>query len=307
MALLILLLLAFFTVSGQSTSGTSAVSVAVEASTPTTAATYAHPEWLVDGAWLQAHIGASSGVRVIALTPAEDFAKGHIPGAAQVDWPELSIVETSDQSVATWRAAVEERLTALGVTRDETVVIYDGGTLYAPRLWWILDQLGHEDKRILNGGLQAWTDAGGALESGPSTVQPAATPYVGVPNEDAIETIAEVQTAVGDPNTVLVDARSASEYEAGHIPGAVNIEFTENAVGGGSTEWKSAADLLAMYEAVGATPDKTVIAYCSTGVRSAAVYFTLRLLGYEHVMLFTGSFKEWSAIPGLPITTGDHP
>jgi thiosulfate/3-mercaptopyruvate sulfurtransferase len=62
-----------------------------------------------------------------------------------------------------------------------------------------------------------------------------------------------------------------------------------------------------MYEAAGVTPDKTVIPYCSTGVRSAATYFTLTLLGYPRVALYTGSWDEWSRHPELRISIGQKP
>jgi thiosulfate/3-mercaptopyruvate sulfurtransferase len=283
---------------------------AFAAATPTSATPaatgYAHPDWLVDEAWLSAHL-SDPAVRVVALTPAKDFAAGHVPGAAQVDWPELQIVETSDQGVATWEKAIEAKLTALGLAPGDTVVIYDGGTVYAPRLWWILRQLGQADVRTLNGGLPAWTAGGGKLATGPSTVKPASSPYVGTPDDSAISTLAETSAAVGQPNVAFVDARTAQEYTAGHIPGAVDVPFTDNAAPDSPHIWKSADDLRAMYAAAGITPDKTVIAYCSTGVRSAATYFTLLLIGYPQVSLFTGSWAEWSKHPELPVTKGSAP
>jgi thiosulfate/3-mercaptopyruvate sulfurtransferase len=281
------------------------VRVAAEATpvaSPQSGSGYAHPEWLADAAWLKAHLSDPT-VKVVALTPSGDFAKGHIPGAAQIDWTDLTIVETSDQSVATWRGDVERKLTALGVARSDTVVVYDGGTFYAARLWWVLFQLGHADVRILNGGFPAWTAAGGEVETGPSTAKPAAQPYVGTPDESAIATLDEVKAALDNPSVAFVDARAPSEFRAGHIPGAFNVEFTRNGTPTEPRYWKSAADLRALYAAAGVTPDKTVIPYCSTGVRSAATYFTLRLIGYEHVSLFTGSWQEWSSHPELPVAS----
>ncbi|MER3439002.1 MAG: hypothetical protein C4346_16220 [Chloroflexota bacterium] len=274
--------------------------------TPAAEDAYAHPEWLADAAWLRAHLG-NPRVRVIALTPQEDFARGHIPGAVQIDWPALEIVETSDQSVAHWRGEVERQLTELGVQPDQTVVVYDGGTLYAARLWWILYQLGHADVRVLNGGLPAWIASGGPVETGPAHAPPAPHPYAGKPDESAIATLDEVKAALDDPDVVLVDARSPAEYAAGHIPGAINVEFTQNAEPGQPRYWKRASELRAMYAALGITPDKHVIPYCLTGVRSAATYFTLRLIGYDDVTLFTGSWKEWSSHQDLPVRTGSAP
>jgi thiosulfate/3-mercaptopyruvate sulfurtransferase len=267
---------------------------------------YAHPEWLADAAWLKDNL-ADPSVKVVALTPAGDFAAGHVAGAAQIDWADLDVVETGDQAVATWRGEIEQKLTGLGLSPSDTVVVYDGGTFYAPRIWWILYQLGHRDVRILNGGFPAWTAAGGDVETGTSTVQSAARPYVGTPDESAIATLDEVKAVLDNPDTAFVDARSPQEYGDGHIPGAVNVEFTQNGEPDQPRYWKSAGDLRAMYAAVGVTADKTVIPYCTTGVRSAATYFTLRLIGFEDVSLFTGSWREWSSHPELPVATGDQP
>lgn len=262
-------------------------------------------EFLIEATELIARLGGDPTVKVVALTPADAFEQAHIAGAAQVDWPPFEIVETSDQRIERWRIEVEALLTELGLAPSDTVVIYDAGTLYAARLWWLLDQLGHERKLVLNGGLGAWQAAGGETTTGPSTVQPAAQPYVGIPNDSAVATLAEVEQALGDAAVVLVDARSAREYVAGHIPGAVNIEFVRNASATGV--WLAPAELIELYEAAGVTPDKMVIPYCTTGVRSAVTFFTLRMIGFPAVQLFTGSFKEWSSHPELPVTTGEQP
>lgn len=267
---------------------------------------YAHPEWLVDASWLKQHLH-DANLKVVALTPAADFARGHIPGAAQIDWTDLQITDTSDASVTKWQGEVEQKLTALGITPKDPVVIYDGGTLFAARLWWILDQLGHQDKRILNGGLPAWKVAGGELEQGKSTVKPAAMPYKGTPNPADLANLTAVRGSLGKSNVVLIDTRTKAEYTGGHIPGAINIEYTENARPNTPRIWKPGTDLRKMYSQTGATPDKEIITYCSTGVRSAVTYFTLRLIGYDHVKLYTGSWAEWSQHPELPKTKGSQP
>ena len=267
---------------------------------------YAHANWLVDATWLQTHLN-DSNVKVIALTESSEFKSGHIPGAAQINWTDLGLADTSDPSITRWQADIEQELTRLGISRSDTVLIYDDGTLYAPRLWWILDQLSHQDKRILNGGLIAWTNAGGKVAKGTSTVHPAAQSYKGTPNAAALATLDEVKMILDDPNVVLVDARTSAEYANGHIPGAINVPFIDNAVATEPKVWKSPQDLRAMYEAAGVTPDKTVIPYCSTGVRSAATYLTLALLGYPRVSLYTGSWDEWSKHPELRTSIGKKP
>ena len=277
------------------------VGVSAQASaTPVPEDKWAHPEWFADPNWIADHLDESA-VRIIALTPAEDFAKGHIPGAAQVDWPDLNLTDSADATVEKWRGDIEKRLTDLGVVPDSTVVIYDGGTFYGARLWWILDQLSHKDKRIIDGGLSAWTKSGGKIETGAANPTSASQPYHGTPNEATLARLEEVQKASETGAAALVDARTAEEYANGHITGAVNIPFLDNAVPNSGGTWKSPTDLRAMYAAKGVTPDRQVIPYCSTGVRSANTWFTLRALGYEQVKLYSASFAEWSADPNRPV------
>ena len=267
---------------------------------------FAHPEWLVSADWLKQHLSDPT-VKVVALTPDTDFVKGHIPGAAQIDWSDLGLSDTSPASVAKWRNSVEQMLTHLGIGTHDTVVVYDGGTLFAARLWWVLDYLGQKDKRILDGGLPAWIAAGGTVARGQSTAKPAAIPYVAVPNPSALATLDAVKADLGKANVVLIDTRTKGEYAQGHIPGASNITYLDNAVSNLPHFWKSAAALRHLYTGADVTPSKDVIPYCSTGVRSAVTYFTLRLIGYPHVRLYTGSWDEWSKHPNLPETKGDHP
>lgn len=268
--------------------------------TPVPGDQWAHPEWFADPTWIADHLDDPS-VRIIALTPPDDFAKAHIPGAVQVDWPDLNLTDSADATVEKWRGDIGKRLTDLGVTTDSTVVIYDGGTFYGARLWWILDQLSHKDKRILDGGLSAWTRAGGTIETGAAKPSPASLPYQGTPNEATLARLDEVEKASATGSAALVDARTSDEYAKGHIPGAVNIPFLDNARPNRGGTWKSPADLRAMYTAKGVTPGHPVIPYCSTGVRSANTYFTLRALGYEQVKLYSASYAEWSADPKRPV------
>jgi len=276
-----------------------------QGATPT-AEGYAHPEWLAEADWLRDRLG-DPALKVVALTPSEEFDRGHVPGAVPLDWPDLEVTDTSDPSLARWREAVAGKLTRLGITPADTVVIYDDGTLFAARLWWVLDYLGHRDKRILNGGLAAWREAGGEIETDGTWVGYSPShPYRAAPNPDAVAQVPAVEAAIGEPDVALVDARAPEEYAAGHVPGAVNLPYTVNAAPDAPTYWKPAAELRALYEGAGVTPDKRVIPYCTTGVRSAVTAFTLGLLGYD-VALFTGSWAEWSADPARPVATGTAP
>jgi len=282
------------------------VAQATPGASPPPGAEYARPELLVDVDWVRERRDDPS-VLVVGLMPAETFAQGAIPGSVQIDWPDLEVTDASDDSLAAWRATVEERLTGLGLTRERTVVTYDEGTLFAARLWWVLHYLGHERVHVLNGGLPAWVAAGHEVAAGDPSPVAAEGQYVGDPRPEVLAQVPEVEAAIDDGETVIIDARTPDEYAAGHIPGAVNVNYPLNAEPEAPRYWKPASELKRLYGEAGVTPDRPVIPYCSTGVRSAVTWFTLHLMGYDDVALFTGSWAEWSLDPARPVTTGDAP
>ncbi|MBX3071591.1 MAG: sulfurtransferase [Thermomicrobiales bacterium] len=261
---------------------------------------FAHPEWFADPVWLGERLG-DDDVSVIALTPTADFSAGHITGAVQIDWPALAVAETTESDLAVWQAAMEELLTSLGIKNGDTVVVYDGGTFWAARMWWVLYVLGHDDVRILDGGLPAWSAAGGAVEQGAPVAEAATESYRGELRMSAVATIDQVEAAVESGGPRFIDARSAGEFAGGHLPGAVNVPFTDNAMEGGVKFWKSPQDLALLYQPADITADQQIIPYCSSGVRSAVTYLTLRQMGYDNVALFTGSFDEWVSDPSRPV------
>jgi thiosulfate/3-mercaptopyruvate sulfurtransferase len=262
--------------------------------------------FLIDAATL-ADERSRTELRVTALTPPDVFIAGHIPGARTVDWPALEISTTTESAIAAWTNEMKPLVSSLGSGAAFGVAIYDEGSLFGCRVWWVLDYLGYDNKVILDGGLPAWTAAGLPTETGEQ--DPFTTPgFEELPlRPEVLAPIDEVAAAVGDPDVVFVDARTPDEYAKGHIPGAVNISYQLNAEPEPPRFWKSDEPLRAMYGEAGVTQEKRVIPYCTTGVRSSVTWLTLRMLGFADTSLFTGSWAEWSADPGRPVTTGPNP
>jgi thiosulfate/3-mercaptopyruvate sulfurtransferase len=261
---------------------------------------------IVDVAWLSAHLGDPT-LRIIALQDDQGFANSHLPGAVVVDWNKLNIASTTEASVETWRSAMAVLFTKLGVTTGSTVVAYDPGTFYAARIWWVLDQIGLADKRLLSGGLPGWTPADGQTETGAATPSPAVSRLPVTANDAGIARIDQVIAAVQDNSATFIDARTPQEYAAGHLPSAINIPMLANAVDGPIPYWKSPDALIKLYRDARIDPTARVIPYCSTGVRSANTFLALKAIGYPDVALFTGSWTEWSTHPNLPVTKGAQP
>ena len=258
---------------------------------------------LVSAADLATELASSEPPIVIALTEADAFAAGHIAGAQQIDWPALELGETTADAIAAWEETTRAQLGGLGITPNATVVIYDGGTLFAARMWWVLDYFGHETRRILDGGLPAWiADGQPVVTEDAAGATPVSAPgdYPDNADENRLATLDQVVAALGDPAVAIIDARMADEFAAGHIPGAININYPLNAQPDDPKTYLSGEELTQRYADAGVTPDQLVIPYCSTGVRSAVTYTALRLAGFPNVALYTGSWNEWSSDPETP-------
>jgi thiosulfate/3-mercaptopyruvate sulfurtransferase len=263
---------------------------------------YAHPDLLVGPSQVAP---ADQSTRLVAFMPESEVANGVIPGSVRIDWPDLETADTSEQGLAAWVATIDHRLTDLGITPGSSVMVYDPGTLFATRLWWLLHAVGHREAQVLDGGLAAWTGAGFETTGEVAPAEAAAAAYGAKLQPGIIAPIAEVEAAVGSVDVTFVDARAPREWEDGHIPGAINIPYEQNVSPDQPPTWLEQDSLEALYAAV---PRETrVIPYCSSGVRSAVTAFTLRLIGYPDVGLFTGSWNEWSADPTRPVTTGNQP
>ncbi len=247
--------------------------------------------------------------RPVALAGDAAQARGFIPGSQLVDWHEMELMDTVDDAAVTgWADNMSALFARVGLNRDDAIVIYDDGSLFAPRPWWVMRLLGYANVQVLDGGFPAWRQARGEDAPDPASPSVASSPPAAA--ERRWEMLARLPEIVGrleDPAWVLVDARTPEEYERGHIPGAVNVNFLRNVSEDGPPFWRPADDLRAMYAAAGVTPDKHIVPYCATGARSAVTDFTLRWLGYPSVALYSASWQEWDAEPNTPKTKGPNP
>ncbi len=248
----------------------------------------------------------SAMVVLLDLRAAEAFAAAHVPGAVHLDLYGLSLIDTSPEPLRAFLWMIEHLLIARGVSDDRAVVVYDEHSgIRAARAFWCLEYFGHPATRLLDGGFRAWERAGLPVTSSAEAPRKGAT--VGrSPIPDRLATWSDVRSRLGT-ECVMLDTRGEAEYlgderraaRGGAIPGAVHIEWTRNLDDRG--EFKSAADLRGMYESAGVTPDREIVAYCQGGYRAAHSYLALRLLGYERVRSYLGSWKEWGDRDDLPV------
>ncbi|WP_185806990.1 sulfurtransferase [Bacillus salinus] len=200
---------------------------------------------------------------------------------------------------------LEAMLSEFGVNQDTTIVTYAANDQHdSARLFWTFKVLGHENVRLLDGGMNAWLgagfEAGAVAKAGdrPATEYKAAD--YNVAKYDA--SLDMVKQAVGNDDYIILDTRSESEetgadtkkgaFGPGKIKGATFLEYKIATKENGT--FKTKAELEEIYKDV-LSSDKEVIAYCQSGVRSAYTWFVLtQILGYEDVLNYDGSWIEWS-------------
>lgn len=206
---------------------------------------------------------------------------------------------------ATW-------LSSVGFANDMQAVVYDrNGANYCGRLWWMLKWTGHNNVAVLDGGLQAWQAAGGAVNSGeePAHFQ---TNFMLAP---ALLTLVDGQTVadqLGRPAQTLIDARATPRFKgevepldpvAGHIPGALNRPFGQNL--GPDGKFKPATQLRTEFEALlGGRDPATVVHHCGSGVSAVPNLLAMEIAGLGRTALYAGSWSDWCSDPNRPVAQG---
>lgn len=245
-------------------------------------------------------------IAVIDVRPTAKYLIGHIPGSFNLWRPDVEPQDKRYGEIGGMRASREEMeklLGSMGITNKTTIVLY-GDNLDDFRVWWILDLYGHENVKLIDGGYKAWTAAN--LPTEMKTAPKVATKAYKFENAKDKETLAlaeEVKASIGNKDVVILDTRTVSEHEGketksgafgpGRIPSNYYLEWNKAQNPDGTL--KSYKELKDLYSAEGITPDKHIIAYCQSAVRSAYTTFVLKeLLGYKNVKNYDGSWIEWS-------------
>ena len=272
-----------------------------------TAIGYAYPELLWTPDQLSVRLDDPS-VKVIDVRPGERFAMGHIPGARHYAIYAVNCDDTDEAPLNSFIRMWAFLLGSKGVSFDDTIVLCGEITgMTSTRGFWFLEYLGHRSVHILDGGYTAWADAGLATTRDADVVP--AVPFRFRQRPEKIATYKDVLRVIDAQDGLVLDTRSRLEFtgedvraaRGGAIPGAVHVEWLNNLTAEGGM--KSAEELRRQFQVAGVTPDKEIIAYCQTGYRSAHAYTALRLLGYERVRNYLGSWREWGDKTHLPIET----
>ncbi len=237
------------------------------------------------------------------------YLKAHVPGAnyAHLD-DDLCGPPVTDYGRHPLPTAqvMAERFGRMGIDGAKQVVVYDDANgAIASRLWWMLRYMGHEATAVLNGGWQAWQEAGFSIRGGVEVNK--ATQFSGAPKEEWLVTLNELE---GLP--LLIDSRAPERYRgeiepidsrAGHIPSAVNFFYPLN--------WDENGRYLSpdlvrvqLEQLLGNTAVEEAAFYCGSGVTACANLLALAYAGLGDGRLYVGSWSEWCRDPSRPAVKG---
>ena len=253
-------------------------------------------------------LAKSGDVIIVSARQASDYSSKHIAGAINIDHKSLykaegvsSMLKSTDE--------IAKIFGEKGISVSSKIVIYDTGSNKASgRLYWIFKYMGAGDVSILNGHLKGWGKIRGKVTKNATKITP--TTFKATPDKAIITDLAYVKAHKGDAGVVLLDVRSADEFAGkdtdknikryGHIPGAVNLEYT--AVVNEDGTIKSKDEITKAMNAAGVTSDKEIILYCASSVRAGVVYMALKdILGYKNVKVYDGAYYEWESDTANPI------
>lgn len=231
-------------------------------------------------------------------TAHEEYLQGHIPGAAFFDHEQVSDAESEYMYMVPSEAQLAAQIGHMGMDAASEVIFYARGLLpCATRAWWLLRYAGHDNVRVLNGGLSAWTEAGGGLEQEERTYAPVhfecrLRPEMFASKEDVI-------AAMGDGQICTVNALTPESYAQGHIQDSSLLPCADlmhdMAAFRTTDELRTRLQEEAHYE--------RVITYCGGGIAATVNAMAHLMAGNERVAVYDGSMSEWTG-EGLPVGEG---
>lgn len=270
---------------------------------------------LVTAHWLRQHISAPD-VRCVDATWFAPWASGsgtgrdaflrqHIPRAVHFDIDEIADTASPFPHMMPDAVKFSARARKLGLGDGSRIIVYDQNRFCASaRVWWMLRVMGHRDVLVLDGGLKAWTEAGGQLDDLPTP--PGERHFTPRVRTDLVMDLRSMEDIVASGRMRIMDARSEARFlgkapeprpglPSGHMPGSINLPADWLLAEDGTM--KSADELSRLLP----NPAAPTVASCGSGVTAAILALALARLGNPDVAVYDGSWSEWASDPTRPV------
>lgn len=261
---------------------------------------YKNPQLLAETDWPAQHL-TDPAVRIVDARPLQQYAAGHISGAVNLPGSN-GIPRTADGEMASPEefGSVAGKL---GISTSGTIIVYDIPNQHMGLVAWTFLYYGHQDVRLLDGGFEKWSREGRPVSTEDANY-PIAT-FDAKPVDAIYCSFTHAKASHGLPETVFWDTRSLAEYHGageghgkppprpGHIAGAAHLDWLE-LIDPEVKTFKPAAELRALLESKGITPDRQVNTYYGGGRRGSIGTLVLMLLGYPNARSYVAGFSQWS-------------
>ncbi len=248
---------------------------------------------------------ANSNLRIVDAGRVKDYSAFHIRNSISIPFNTLN-KKGSVPGLVNTPQALAQIFGNKGLSNNSTIILYDGvSQKYSSRVYWILKYLGASHVYILHKDSTIWRKAQIPISS--TLSHKLKSRFEAHVNSSIYATTQQVQEAVKNHHSVIIDARSSerylgkNEYSKGHIPGAININYADLLTGSGA--FKSKEAILNVLKSHGVSPNDHIILYCQTGIKATVEFVALTaILHWTNVKVYDGAYVQW-AYDELPIST----
>lgn len=249
-------------------------------------------------------------IKLIDFRKPKQYKDGHIPDAINIWRSDIEDPSYPYKGIMAKKEAIEQLFSSLGIHADDLLIVYDdNGLCDAARFWWVLQQFGHTNIRLLHGSYTSWKEQQGTVTTEIPVLsktnfrfQNNTSSDLFISKENVLKTLRRATIIdTRTPNEFSGKRQKKGAFTGGRIPTSISINWTSAIDDSNGKRMRPISELESIYSSRIPSKKDPIIVYCHTGVRSAHTIFVLtQLLGYENVKNYDGSWSEWSYFNDLP-------